>query len=126
MNCNNQQDNDRKEQTAIKIMQLLNLTAERYNAFKIRYGRAFLQNYFSRYPQLVDEILKKEVYWNWWEDQYLIRDELFLHDENIHRINTQILGAMYSTIHNPYSLAAELVVDRVVFEGLTNIPKPIV
>lgn len=122
----NNQDNARQQQIAIRITQVLHVTTRQYDAFKMRYGRAFLQSYISNYPELIDEILEKQAYWNWWEKHYLLRDETFLNTESIHCINTQILGAMYSTIHNPYNLVKELVVDSTIFEGLPITPKPAV
>ena len=124
MNNNNNLSNAAKQQTEAGVMRLLNLTAEQYDAFKVRCGRSFLQNLLHRYPQLIDEILEKQAYWNWWNNHYLLRDGMLLNEENIHCIHPQILAAMYSVVHNPYTLAGNLPLDSVVFDGLSFTQKP--
>jgi hypothetical protein len=119
MENNNKQAGTRLQQVQMRITQLLNVSPQQYNAYKMRCGRAFLQNIIPNYPQLIDEIIEKQIYWQWWEDHYLLRDEVFLNADDIHLIHPEILGAMYSTLHNPYALSKELVVDSMVFEGLS-------
>jgi hypothetical protein len=124
MKSNNNMGNAKQQPEAVRVMQLLNITAQQYAAFKIRCGRAFLQNILHCYPELVDEIIETKNYWYWWDQQYHAGDSVFLNSKDLNCINTQILGAMYTALHNPYTLPAELLVDSIVFEGPFFTQKP--
>ncbi len=124
MKSNNNKGNAEQMPEAERVMQILNITARQYEAFKIRCGRAFLQNVLHRYPQLVDEIIETESFWNWWGQQYKFGDIAFLNAGDLHCINTQILGAMYTALHNPYTLPAQLLVDSIAFDGPLFTQKP--
>lgn len=124
MKINNNRGNAGQQPEAERVMQILNITARQYEAFKIRCGRAFLQNVLHRYPQLIDEIIETENYWNWWGQQYQLGDTVFLNADDLQCINTQILGAMYTALHNPYTLPAQLLADCIVFEPTSFTQKP--
>ncbi len=124
MNTNNEHLKAKMEQIQGGIMHLLNLSEEQYKTFQLRCGRAFLQNYMPKYPDLIDEVLQKENYWKWWSNLYLLRDEAFLSTEKIELINPIILQSMYSYLHNPYTLIGEIVVDSIIFEGTAITQKP--
>jgi len=126
MESNTNPDNAEQQTTVVRIMHLLNVSAKQYDAYKIRCGRIFLQNLLHHYPQKVDEMLDKQIYWNWWEQHYRLRDTVFLNAEDLHCINTQILGSMYTALHNPYTLPAELKLDCFAIEGLSFTQKPAV
>lgn len=123
MDKNNQPGNAGQQPESVKIKQLLHINDRQYEAFKMRCGKAFLQNVLHKYPQLVDEIIERQTYWHWWEKQYGLGDRVFLNAADLDQINTEILGAMYASLHNPYTLPPELL-DGIIFEGLSFIQKP--
>lgn len=124
MSYNNNHFNAEKQRIEGGIMHLLGLSFEQYETYKLRTGRAFLQNYMPNYPALIDEILQKPNYWKWWYNHYLLRDTAFFTSEKIELINPTILKAMYHATHDPYTLANDLVVDSIIFEGSSINQKP--
>lgn len=123
MSKNNHPGNAGQQTETVRIKQLLSISDRQYETFKMRCGRAFLQNVLHKYPFLIDAIIERQSYWNWWEKQFAQGDHIFLNAADLDQINTQILGAMYAALHNPYTLPAELL-NGVVFEGMPFTQKP--
>lgn len=98
------------------LLPLLGWDENEYQDFKMRCGCSFLQNYMPQCPHLIDELIETRIFWQWWCNQWLLRDEEFILENLIH-INQTILLHMYKELHNPNILATELKIDSIVFEN---------
>ena len=125
MSTNKQQINAKNERIKLGIMPLLDWSENEYQDFKMRGGCAFLQNYMPQQPEFIDELIETALFWRWWCNQWLIRDEVFLTTEGIAFIGKTIRVCCYKHLHNPVELAKELIIDSIVFEGTSICKKQI-
>lgn len=103
-------------------MPLLGWSEDEYQTFKMRCGCLFMQYYMPQYPTLIDEVIESRLFWAWWCNQWLIRDEAllmqpgFVNDQETSRVT------YYKWLHSPQNLLNIMVVDSVIFEN-TSITK---
>lgn len=105
-------------------MPLLQWDEEQYAAFKTRSAGNFLQLYMPHYPALIDELKETRIFWAWWCNQWLLRDEaLLLHTCFVMcSINDRI--NQYKLLHSPENLISKMVVDSVIFTNTSISKKP--
>lgn len=103
-------------------MPLLGWDDEQYLTFKMRCGRNFLQQYMPNYPELIDEVIESRLFWAWWLNQWLIRDEALLLQQGFQNMVPELRVLYYKWLHCPDNLLNVLVVDSIIFEN-TSITK---
>ena len=105
-------------------MPLLHWSEEEYQSFKMRCGCAYLQYYMPQYPALIDELIETRLFWAWWCNRWLLRDEAFISSEHLSSINLKVVVFAYKSMHCPIALAKELKIESLVFEDSSISKKP--
>jgi hypothetical protein len=82
-----------------EVMELLKWTELEYCEFQEKHGRQYLQSYISKDPVAIDTLLATPIFWNWFKNQWLQRDQQFIKDAQVLVNNTATRRIMYS-IHN--------------------------
>ncbi len=124
MSSNQQYIIAKRERIKGMIMPLLNWSNSDLYDFKTRCGCAYLQNYMPQYPELIDELINTTRFWQWWSNQWLLRDEAFVAPPGMVHVNREIVVMSYKALHNPVTLALELRMDSLVFENTSISQKP--
>ena len=105
-------------------MPLLQWSEEQYASFKVRSAGNFLQLYMSHYPALIDELLISRIFWAWWCNQWLLRDEALLMQPGFANCELQNRVTYYKWLHSPENLIKKMVVDSVIFTDTSISKKP--
>ncbi len=105
-------------------MPLLNWSEEQYGTFKMRCGCLFMQYYMPQYPELIDEVIESRLFWAWWCNQWLIRDEALLMQPGFANCKPENRVTYYKWLHSPQNLLNIMVVDSVIFENTSITKKP--
>ncbi|MDP1810573.1 MAG: hypothetical protein Q8K66_04130 [Sediminibacterium sp.] len=92
-----------------QVMQLLNWDDLTYCEFQLEMGRQYLQSYIPRDPDGIDALLECRIFWNWWRNHWMLRDEQFLLASNIKNKLT-----LYRELHNPEFLIREIYLNGMV------------
>lgn len=98
-----QQQQQKAEAVKQRVITLLGWTDLQYGEFQMKIGRQYLQSYIPRDPDGIDELLKNRIFWNWWRNHWMMRDEQFLVAEMI-----QDKLRLYTALHNPEFLTKEI------------------
>lgn len=86
-----------------QVCQLLQCTAEQYAVFQYETGLAYLQLYLHGYQPVQYELEASKIFWNWWKNQWAMRDAQFLQAD--HRGNH---WAIYLNHNDAAMLASEM------------------
>ncbi len=107
------------------IMPLLGWSTEHYQDFKMRCGCSFLQNYIPHSPAFIDELIETKIFWQWWNNEWLLRDEGFTFFSHLHFPPDQrVIVGIFKSMHDPSTLAKQLQIDSLVFENTSITKKP--
>ena len=90
-----------------EIMLLLLWTEFDYCNFQKRIGQQYLQSYISKDPAAIDALLATPIFWNWFRNQWMLRDEAFAADPVVMASSPAVRVGMYYTINNPDRLMSE-------------------
>ena len=90
-----------------EIMLLLLWTEFDYCNFQKRMGQQYLQSYISKDPAAIDALLATPIFWNWFRNQWMARDEAFVNDPLVIASCPAKRLAMYYAINNPDRLISE-------------------
>jgi hypothetical protein len=113
----------------MQILQLLNITEQDYCLLQFETGICYLSLSFSNkdYESL---LLKNRAFWNWWKNQWLLRDELFLwfarysniliDQEGRFLIDEAYTGypSNYTQLHDPVILVQMIRPSKIVLEAI--------
>ena len=72
-----------------------------------------LQYYIHRDPDGIDLLSANRIFWNWWKNRWLDRDEQFC-NPGTPMLTPATRLKMYSLIHNPEFLAKEIYPNGIV------------
>ena len=125
MNHQNKELEAKNQRIKGYIMPLLEWNEDQYMTFKMRCGRNFMQSYMPQYPELIDEVIESRLFWAWWMNQWLIRDEALLMQENFLESTVAERLLYYRWLHFPDNLLRVLVVDSIIFENTSITQKPV-
>lgn len=88
-----------------QVQQLLGWSLQQYHQFMYDMGLEFLEQYFPNDPWWRSQLEGNSMFWAWWRNLWLLREELFL------KHAADILWAdridEYRRLHNPVELADE-------------------
>lgn len=96
---------ERAKQIGWHIQAMLDWDSERYKKFQIKCGCAYLQHYIPRDPEGIDMLVKESMFWNWWKNRWMDRDEVFLLIK--FDVGDDIISD-YNRMHSPVELAKEI------------------
>lgn len=97
-----------------EVQSLLKWPAEQYSDFIYQTGCEFLHQLFPGDADAIAQLETRVEFWNWFKNQWKIKDEVFISSEGIAKIGTILLRNMYYALHCPETMAAETPPNRVV------------
>lgn len=102
-------------QSKTSITKLLNWNELQYAELQYNSGLQYLSFYIPDDPQGIDMLERNKLFWNWWKNQWAMRDLAFLECpiENLH-IQKRI--SLYLELHDPVRLTAEIYPSRTVLD----------
>ena len=60
------------------VMHLMMWTELEYSEFQYKMGCQYLQSYIPKCPDEIDALIANRIFWNWWKNEWLIRDTAFI------------------------------------------------
>lgn len=105
------------------VMQLLQWSELEYANFQYESGLAYLRHYIPTDKWGQDMLQRSRLFWNWWKNQWLLRDECFLavgKEILTNAVSTENLRRLYFHDHNPATLASEIYPNRTVLDESYN------
>lgn len=97
-------------------MKLLGWNEEQYAGFIYNTGIAYLSNYIPNYPQVVSQITRSEVFWNWWKMHWEKRDKEFMEQCYGWDEGREYYIELYKNLHDASTLAAGIYLNGQVLE----------
>jgi hypothetical protein len=104
----------KKMETKEIICKALNMTDIEYCQMVERFGLRWLTDLLSEDDAVVNEIAKRPLFWNWWKNQWKIRDKKFIYETSIDKINEELSGDVLLIAKNLYWESHDLKRLRVV------------
>lgn len=96
------------------IIKMLQVTEQEYCALVETFAFDWLLSRFTKLECVISELSKSKMFWEWWKNQWEIRDEKYIRDSNIALINDVLEGQtltmardLYSDTHNPSTLTVK-------------------
>ena len=107
----------RRERAAFvkgRVCEILGWTDLEYAEFQFETGITYLERYLPEGLNGVQALERSRLYWSWWRNSWLHRDEALLQEvDNGIRGN---LTLIYKELHNPCFLVCELSPPWVIFK----------
>jgi len=88
-----------------QVCKILHWSELEYANYQYEQGLAYLHAYIPRDPLGIQELESSRIFWNWWKNQWVIRDETFL---QTNCYNARSAHHVYFFYHNANELAKEL------------------
>ena len=89
--------------TRQRVIALLRWDEHQYAAYQEKMGKQYLQSYISKDPQGIDRLIANRIFWNWWKNQWLLRDMAFM-DSEIEKVNHSTALSIYLNLNDPDAL----------------------
>lgn len=99
-----------------RVIKILHWTELEYAEFQMKMGKQYLQSYISTDPCGIDMLIDSRIFWNWWKNQWLIRDTSFI-ASNIGKVNRSTAVAVYQCLHNADVLIQSIYPSRAVLDN---------
>lgn len=96
------------QSTKLLIMHLLNWDELQYGEFQYKTGTQYLQAYIPHDPAGIDMLIESRIFWNWWKNHWLQRDEEFLKDAQVRHSHQALIVSMYICTHCPDTLVGQI------------------
>lgn len=93
----------------VRIQKLLRWSDETYCWYKYNTGLRYISIY--QRDDVEGQIMSESnrVFWNWWKNQWCLREEVFLQDYNkLIKLRPETIIRSYKALHNAQSLAMEI------------------
>ncbi len=94
--------------TKARIMALLNWSEVDYGNFQYETGLLYLHAYIPNDIDGIDMLTRSRIFWNWWKNHWLQRDQDFLKDVQVKHSHQTIIESMYVCTHCPDDLAGQI------------------
>lgn len=93
-----------------RVCDLLQWKQGTFAIFLYRIGNEFLDAYFDHDQYAIDTISRRVEFWNWFKNEWHLRDEVYLYDVDgmEDQLSIAFRNKLYSEHHNPLLLAAEI------------------
>jgi len=99
-----------------QVCALLEWTALQYAENQYHTGLQYLQHYIPRDPDGIDQLASNRIFWNWWKNRWLDRDEQFC-NEGTPTLTMATRLKIYSLLHNAEYLAREIYPNGIVLNA---------
>ena len=119
---------ERKAVIEAAICQLLQWTAEEYANNILNNGITYLATYCGSDKYSARTLKGSAIYWKWWRNLWLIRDEVFI-NSGLQFISLSSRREIYAALHQPKILACEIYPPSIIWkeadrEELVNLLTP--
>lgn len=98
-----------------RIMEILSMDEGLYNLELFETAYKYMSKLTGNYTEVISEITKEQMFWEWWKRQCQLVDELFLHffdSGKLQRLDKETLRGVYRQMH----VNIKAVPDKVVLE----------
>lgn len=116
MNNYTQHINEKMKSAKEQVMKLLNWDANQYAEFQYKMGCQYLQAYIPNCPQQIDELIENKIFWNWWKNEWLFRDNAFINSD-IMKVKPATAKAIYLANNDAEVLVFEIYPSGVVLNS---------
>ena len=89
--------------TKQRVINLLRWDENQYAEYQYKIGKQYLQSYIPRDPEGIDMLVGSRIFWNWWKNQWLLRDMAFM-DSEIEKVNHATIVSIYLSLHDADAL----------------------
>lgn len=96
------------QSTKARIMALLNWSEVDYGNFQYETGLLYLHAYIPDDIEGIDMLTRSRIFWNWWKNHWLQRDQDFLNDAQVQHSHKTLIESMYVCSHCPNELAGQI------------------
>ena len=81
-----------------------------YGMFQFETGLKFLSIYLNKDDFFINQIVRNKLFWAWWRNHWVLRDEAFLLENEIelNRIHRENILKIYKHTHDPEILTTEI------------------
>lgn len=99
-----------------QVLLLTGLTDEQHSQLVFKTAEEYLTGFSPHYPQVVTQVLKSSIFWNWWRHHWEQRDKEFI--EQCHGwdegIDSRVV--LYNETHHAKTLLAAVYLSGQVLE----------
>lgn len=98
------------------ICKLLDWDELQYGYYMMNAGRNYLIYYTNNDEVIIGQMERSRLFWNWWKNHWLLRDEAFFFDnENqLQQLSLQNIQLLYQHTHDALLLSREIYPSGVV------------
>jgi hypothetical protein len=101
-----------------QVLLLTGLTDEQHNQLVFKTAEEYLTGFSPHYPQVVTQVLKSSIFWNWWRHHWEQRDKEFIEEcHDWHTSQQTRLETYYEKHHAPTLLTAVYLSGQVLEES---------
>ena len=97
-------------------MSLTGLTESEYNELVFNTAQLYMDGFCPNYPQVVSQIMKSSIFWNWWNRHWEDRDKEFIETWNGMGERKANLLEFYSEAHDWRTLVEAVYLSGQVLE----------
>jgi len=104
------------------ICALLGWDELQYAEFQYQMGLAYLGSYIIGDHWGQDMLQRTPLFWNWWKNQWMIRDKAFLQDqeEELSKLRVETCRSLYRHLHDAGQLACDIYPGRMIMDESYN------
>ena len=85
---------------------LIGCTEMEYCEYQYSVGKQYLQSLMPNYPTIIDELVCHKLFWAWWRNCWMLRDELFVIEAP--PLHNLARWQLYSELHDYKELIREI------------------
>ncbi len=85
-----------------RVQRVLGWNDLQFGEFQYNMGHRYLVNEFGKDCPMIEVLLKQRIFWSWWINHWVRRDEAFLHQ--FEGTNDNELDLVYKLRHNPQAV----------------------
>lgn len=98
----------------LKIMSLLGWDELQYGECQYENGLKYVEPIKSADPDLMDQVLRNKMFWNWWKNHWTVRDEIFIKMTRMVKLDRDELTRLYHQFHDGAELQKQLTLHGVI------------
>jgi hypothetical protein len=102
--------------TKQQVISLLRWSEDQYASFQYKMGKQYLQSYISKDPAGIDMLVGSRIFWNWWKNQWMLRDIEFIQIGATTEYFDKAGDGIYRLIHSPEKLIGTIYPSAVILE----------
>ncbi len=81
------------------VLHLLNMSEEEYNKLMFEAACTYIEE-LAQVPEIAQEFLSEQLFWNWWKQQWAMVDEVFLLQSAQSPLTLPTIRNWYTRMHS--------------------------